>query len=47
MRKVIQNLNERFAHLDNEKNWKLLGKLYLAVLLPLFIVGFIVIILGR
>ena len=45
MRKVIQNLNERFAYLDNEKNWKLLGTLYLVVLLPLAIVGFITIIL--
>jgi len=48
MRKIIQNLqnlNERFAYLDNEKNWKLLGILYLTVLLPLAIVGFVSIIL--
>ena len=46
MRKNIQNLAARFAHLDNEKNWKFLGILYLVVLIPLIIAGFIVITLG-
>jgi len=47
MLRNIQNLEARFAHLDTDRNFKLLGILYLTVLLPLIIVGFIVIILGR